>query len=66
MNCSEAEVLIHALIDGELDAGHVRNVEAHQVIKSTMEGKVAKVPKLKPKDIAAYLLNAAQTQPSQG
>jgi anti-sigma factor RsiW len=29
MNCSEAEVLIHALIDGELDAGHVRDVEAH-------------------------------------
>ncbi len=29
MNCSEAEVLIHALIDGELDAGHARDVEAH-------------------------------------
>ena len=29
MNCSEAEVLIHALIDGELDAGHAREVEAH-------------------------------------
>jgi hypothetical protein len=38
---------------------NVRNVEAHHVIKSTMEGKVAKVPKLKPKDIAAYLLAAA-------
>src|SRR5262249_60494828 len=29
MNCSEAEVLIHALIDGELDAGHARELEAH-------------------------------------
>ena len=29
MNCSEAEVLIHALIDGELDAGHASDVEAH-------------------------------------
>jgi anti-sigma factor RsiW len=29
MNCAECEVLIHALIDGELDAGHTRDVEAH-------------------------------------
>jgi anti-sigma factor RsiW len=29
MNCDEAEVLMHALIDGELDAGHAREVEAH-------------------------------------
>ena len=29
MNCSEAEVLIHALIDGELDAGHTREIEEH-------------------------------------
>jgi anti-sigma factor (TIGR02949 family) len=29
MNCAEAEVLLHALIDGELDAGHARDVEAH-------------------------------------
>lgn len=29
MNCSECETLIHALIDGELDAGHSRDVEAH-------------------------------------
>jgi len=29
MTCEEAEVLIHALIDGELDAGHTREVEAH-------------------------------------
>jgi len=29
MNCEEAEVLVHALIDGELDAGHAREVEEH-------------------------------------
>jgi anti-sigma factor RsiW len=31
MNCDEANVLMHALIDGELDAGHAREVEAHIV-----------------------------------
>ena len=29
MTCDEAEILIHALADGELDAGHARDVEAH-------------------------------------
>jgi anti-sigma factor RsiW len=29
MKCDESEVLLHALIDGELDAGHVRDVETH-------------------------------------
>ena len=29
MKCEEANVLMHALIDGELDAGHAREVEAH-------------------------------------
>jgi anti-sigma factor RsiW len=29
MNCAESEVLLHALIDGELDAGHASDVEAH-------------------------------------
>lgn len=29
MTCEEAEVLLHALLDGELDAGHSREVEAH-------------------------------------
>jgi anti-sigma factor RsiW len=29
MNCAECELLLHALIDGELDAGHARDVEAH-------------------------------------
>ena len=29
MTCAEAEILLHALLDGELDAGHAREVEAH-------------------------------------
>jgi len=29
MTCEEARVLLHALIDGELDASHAREVEAH-------------------------------------
>jgi anti-sigma factor RsiW len=29
MNCAEFEVLLHALIDDELDAGHACEVEAH-------------------------------------
>jgi anti-sigma factor RsiW len=29
MTCQEAEILLHALIDGELDAGHAREVEDH-------------------------------------
>src|SRR6185369_14030580 len=29
MTCDEAEVLLHALIDGELDAGHAHEVENH-------------------------------------
>lgn len=40
MNCAECEVLLHALIDGELDAGHVRDVEAHA---ATCPGCTAKL-----------------------
>jgi len=29
MNCSDAEVLLHALLDNELDAGHALEVEEH-------------------------------------
>jgi anti-sigma factor RsiW len=29
MTCAETEVLLHALLDNELDAGHARDVEAH-------------------------------------
>src|SRR3954464_8058826 len=29
MTCDEAKMLLHALLDNELDAGHAREVEAH-------------------------------------
>ena len=29
MTCAETEILLHALLDGELDAGHARDAEAH-------------------------------------
>jgi anti-sigma factor RsiW len=29
MNCAQSEILLHALIDGELDAGHAQEVETH-------------------------------------
>jgi anti-sigma factor RsiW len=29
MTCDEVEILLHALIDGELDAGHAREIEDH-------------------------------------
>jgi anti-sigma factor RsiW len=29
MICAETEILLHALLDGELDAGHARDVEGH-------------------------------------
>jgi anti-sigma factor RsiW len=31
MNCEEAGILLHALIDGELDAGNAREIETHIV-----------------------------------
>ncbi len=29
MTCSDSEILVHGLLDGELDAGHARRLEAH-------------------------------------
>ena len=34
MTHHEGEVLVHALLDGELDAGHARELEAHRKIAS--------------------------------
>jgi hypothetical protein len=36
-----------------------RKVEASIVIKLTMEGRASKVPKLKPKDMAGFILDVA-------
>jgi anti-sigma factor RsiW len=41
MNCAESKVLIHALIDGELDAGHMADVEAHVATCPACAGELA-------------------------
>jgi anti-sigma factor RsiW len=43
MTCDEAEILVHALIDGELDAGHARDVEAHVATCPRCTAEVAAV-----------------------
>ena len=41
MKCDESEVLLHALIDGQLDAGHAREVEADVSACSACAEKLA-------------------------
>lgn len=41
MTCEEAAILLHALIDGELDAGHAREVEAHASACAHCSAKLA-------------------------
>jgi anti-sigma factor RsiW len=59
MNCSEAEVLIHALIDGELDAGHARDVEAHIATCADCSKKLAAFRSMRQGMAAAELKQAA-------
>ena len=59
MNCSEAEVLIHALIDGELDAGHAREVEAHVATCADCGKKLAAFRELRQAMTAADLKDKA-------
>jgi anti-sigma factor RsiW len=40
MNCADGEILLHALIDGELDAGHARELEAHLSTCAACAGKL--------------------------
>jgi anti-sigma factor RsiW len=40
MKCGDFEVLLHALIDGELDAGHAHEVEAHAADCSACAAKL--------------------------
>jgi anti-sigma factor RsiW len=59
MNCSEAEVLIHALIDGELDAGHTRDIETHIATCPDCARKLSAFRELRRKMIAADLKETA-------
>ena len=40
MNCGDSEILLNALIDGELDAGHAREVEKHVAACPACAGKL--------------------------
>lgn len=53
--------LYYPRIKGAKDIVRVdqRKVEANIVIKRTMEGRDSKVPKVKPKDMAAFILDSA-------
>ena len=62
MNCSEAEVLIHALIDGELDAGHVREVEAHVASCADCSKKLADFRTMRQSMAAADVKERAPAQ----
>jgi anti-sigma factor RsiW len=59
MNCSEAEILIHALIDGELDAGHTRDIEAHVATCADCGKKLADFRAMRAAMAAATLKDAA-------
>src|SRR5580700_6448296 len=43
MNCDDSEILLNALIDGELDAGHARDVEKHVAACSVCAEKLTEL-----------------------
>jgi len=55
MNCEEARVLIHPLIDGELDAQHARAIEAHLESCASCSGELSGLRELQNKIAAAHL-----------
>ena len=59
MNCAESEILLHALIDGELDAGHARDVEAHVAACSACADKLQAFSAMREAIAAANLKEAA-------
>jgi anti-sigma factor RsiW len=59
MTCEESEVLLHALIDGELDAGHARDVEAHLAACPACTEKLEAFGAMREAMAAAHLKEAA-------
>lgn len=55
MTCDEARLLVHALVDGELDAGHARDVEAHVAGCAACAAELASCRELKQAMAAAEL-----------
>jgi len=62
MNCADCEVLLHALIDGELDAGHARDVEAHVATCAGCAGKLNALRAMRDALAAADLKYAVPSQ----
>jgi len=59
MNCDESEILIHALLDGELDAGHAREVENHLAACPACAEKLKSFRALREAMVAAELKERA-------
>ena len=59
MNCDEAEVLLHALFDGELDAGNAREVEAHLAGCPNCAARLREIQSLRKAMTPAALRHAA-------
>ena len=59
MNCAECDILLHALIDGELAAGHAREVEAHTRSCATCGQKLAAFTALR-----QHMKNASLREPA--
>jgi anti-sigma factor (TIGR02949 family) len=59
MNCAECEILLHALLDGELDAGHARDIEAHVAQCSACAEKLRAFRAMRGAIAAANLKEAA-------
>jgi len=62
MNCAECEILLHALIDGELDAVHVREVETHLAACRDCAAKLNALRSLREAMAAVHLKEAAPPQ----
>ena len=66
MNCADAEIMLHALIDGELDAGHARDVEAHVATCTTCAEELKAVRAMRAAIAQANLKEAAPAQLRSG
>src|SRR5262249_23339822 len=61
MTCAESEILLHALLDGELDAGHARELETHLEICPRCAAQLRAYRELRQAMPAARLRFAAPT-----
>lgn len=62
MTCDETEILLHALVDNELDAGHARDVEAHVAACAACAEKLKALRAMRSALAGARLKEAAPAQ----